>query len=108
MRSAKLVAVVLLAVPLLAGCGTKSGDPKAMETKFEQLDFKLANLETINSQYNQQHFAELTQKYIALVHRYEDELGKKEAKRRLVELGDELDAFCLPCTGVLYIEARKL
>ena len=97
---------LLLVVLVLAGCG--QGDTTAMNHKFEQLDFKLANLETINSQYNQQHFAELTQKYIALVHRYEDELGKKEAKRRLVELGDELDAFCLPCTGVLYIEARKL
>jgi len=23
-------------------------------------------------------------------------------------LGDELNSYCLPCTGVLYIEARKL
>jgi hypothetical protein len=100
------IAGLLLVVLLLAGCG--QGDTTAREHKFEQLDFKIAGLETINSQYNQQHFAELTQKYIALVHQYEAELGKKEAKRRLVELGDELDAFCLPCTGVLYVEARKL
>jgi len=68
----------------------------------------MASLETINSAYNQQHFAKLTQQYIALVHEYEDQLGKKEARRRLVELGDALNSYCLPCTGVLYIEARKL
>jgi stress response protein SCP2 len=100
------IAGLLLVVLLLAGCG--QGDTTAMNHKFEQLDFKLAGLETINSQYNQQHFAQLTQKYIALVHRYEDQLGKKEARRRLVELGDELNSYCLPCTGVLYIEARKI
>ena len=100
------VAGLLLVVFVLTGCG--QGDSTAMNHKFEQLDFKLASLETINSQFNQQHFAELTQKYIALVHRYEDELGKEEARRRLVELGEELDAYCLPCTGVLYVEARKL
>jgi stress response protein SCP2 len=100
------IAGLLLVVLLLAGCG--QGDTTAMNHRFEQLDFKLAGLETINSQYNQQHFAQLTQKYIALVHRYEDQLGKKEARRRLVELGDELNSYCLPCTGVLYIEARKL
>jgi stress response protein SCP2 len=100
------IAGLLLVVLLLAGCG--QGDTTAMNHRFEQLDFKLAGLETINSQYNQQHFAQLTQKYIALVHRYEDQLGKKEARRRLVELGDELNSYCLPCTGVLYIEARKI
>jgi hypothetical protein len=100
------IAGLLLVVLLLAGCG--QGDTTAMNHRFEQLDFKISTLETINSQYNQQHFAELTQKYIALVHRYEAQLGKKEARRRLVELGDELGAYCLPCTGVLYIEARNL
>jgi PBP1b-binding outer membrane lipoprotein LpoB len=100
------IAGLLLVVLLLAGCG--QGDTTAMNHKFERLDFQMASLETINSAYNQQHFAKLTQKYIALVHQYEDQLGKKEARRRLVELGDELNAYCLPCTGVLYIEARKL
>ena len=69
---------------------------------------RVAGLLLVNAQYNQQHFARLTQKYIALVHRYEDQLGKDEAKQRLIDMGDELDSYCLPCTGVLYIEARKL
>jgi len=78
-----------------------------MNHKFERLDFQISTLETINSSYNEQHFARLTQKYIALVHQYADQLGRDEARRRLVELGDELDPYCLPCTGVLYIEAKK-
>jgi PBP1b-binding outer membrane lipoprotein LpoB len=99
------VAGLLLVVLLLAGCG--QGEPTAMNHDFEQVDFQISTLETINSMYNQQHFAQLTHKYIALVHQYSDELGKDESRRRLVQLGDELSSYCLPCTGVLYLEARK-
>jgi stress response protein SCP2 len=97
---------LLVVALLLAGCG--QGDTTAMNQKFQRLDFQISTLETINSPYNQQHFARLTQKYIALVHQYEDQLGKDEAKQRLIQMGDELNSYCLPCTGVLYIEARKL
>src|SRR5262245_14813718 len=99
------LAGLLVAVFVLAGGGT--GDTGAMDQKFEKLDFKISTLETINAAYNQQHFAELTTKYIALVHEYEDTLGKDEAKRRLIQMGDELDSYCLPCTGVLYVEADR-
>jgi len=108
MRSAKLVAVVLLAVPLLAGCGTKSGDPKAMETKFEQLDFKLTTYEqATSSTYNLPHFTRLTNQYIALVRQYRDTLGSKEAKRRLAEERDGIAPYCLPCAGTLDDELKK-
>ena len=99
------VAGVLLVVLLLAGCGQT--DTTAMNHKFERLEYQISTLETINSSFNDQHFAKLTQKYIALVHQYAGQLGREEARRRLVELGDELDSYCLPCTGVLYVEARK-
>lgn len=79
-----------------------------MNHKFEQLDFQISTLETLNSSFNQQHFTALTQKYIALVHQYEGTLGKDEAKHRLIQLGDELNSYCLPCTGVLYVEAKKI
>jgi hypothetical protein len=91
-------------VLLLAGCGNSD---TTMDHKFQKLDFEISTLETVNSAYNAQHFAELTQKYIALVHKYEDQLGRDEARRRLIEMGDELDSYCLPCTGVLYVEAKK-
>jgi len=96
---------MFLGVFLLAGCG--QSDRTAMEHKFQKLDFQISTLETVNSSYNEQHFAQLTHRYIALVHEYSDQLGRDEARRRLVELGDELDSYCLPCTGVLYIEAKK-
>jgi hypothetical protein len=101
----RIAAGLLVALFLVAGCG-QSGTT-AMDHKFEKLDFEMSTLETINSAYNGQHFARLTQKYIALVHEYADQLGREEARRRLVELGDELSSYCLPCTGVLYVEARK-
>jgi len=104
-RAAGLLLVVLTLMLVASGCGQK--DTTAMNHKFEKLDFQISTLETINSMYNRQHFAELTQKYIALVHEYQDTLGKDEARHRLVQLGDELNSYCLPCTGVLYIEAKK-
>src|ERR1044072_9662343 len=101
MRSAKLVVVVLLlAVPLLAGCGDKSGGPQAMETKFEQLDFKLTTYEqATSSTYNLPHFTRLTNQYIALVRQYKDTLGSKAAKRRLLEERDGIAPYCLPWAG---------
>ena len=52
------IAGLVLVVLLLAGCG--QSDTTAMNQKFERLDFQISTLETINSQYNQQHFAQLT------------------------------------------------
>jgi hypothetical protein len=101
----RIAACLLIAVFLLAGCG--QGDTTTMNKQFQKVDYELSTLETINSQYNQQHFAQLTQRYIALVHQYSEKLGREEAKRRLIQLGDELNSYCLACTGVLYTEARK-
>jgi len=96
---------LVLVVLLLAGCG--QGDTTAMNQKFERLDFQISTLETINSQYNQQHFAQLTHRYIALVHQYADLLGPKEARQRLTEASDGIAPYCLPCAGVLTEEAKK-
>jgi hypothetical protein len=101
------LAVMLMAAALLAGCGdNRSADTKAMDLKFERIDFEMSNLETATSTYNIPHFEEATQRYIALIHRYADLLGPEEAKRRLNEKGDELSSYCLPCAGVLAEEAK--
>jgi hypothetical protein len=101
----RAAALLLLAI-LLAGCG-QSNNQKAMNHKFEKLDYELATLETVTSSFNYHYFARLTRRYIALVHEYQGQLGRDEARRRLIAKGDELDTYCLPCTGTLYDAARK-
>ena len=78
-----------------------------MDTKFERIDYEIASLETVNSSYNIGNFARETQKYIALVREYADQLGPAEARRRLKEKGDELSAYCLPCVATLESAAMK-
>jgi hypothetical protein len=109
MRTRKLIVVVLLlAAPLLAGCGdNRSAATKAMDSRFQRIDYEMATLETGTSSYNIPHFASATQQYIALVREYADVLGPDEAKRLLTEKGDELRPYCLPCVATLDDEARK-
>ena len=102
-----IVAALVLAAPLLAGCGGQSGDRQAMETKFEKIDFEFSTLETPNSVHNQPHFRQTTQRYIALVHQYEDLLGNDEAKRRLQQEADSIGEYCLSCAGALQDAASK-
>ena len=100
--------VLLLAVPLLAACDNRSADRKAMDTKFEQLDYQISTLElSTAATYNQPHFAAATQRYIALVHKYADLLGPKEARQRLTEASDGIAPYCLPGAGVLTEEAKR-
>ena len=99
--------VLLLAAVLLAGCGDDDGAAeKSMDVKFEQIDYKIATMETLSAPYSD-HLEAATEQYIALVHSYDDELGPKEAQRRMVEKGDELGPYCLPCKTTLYQEAGK-
>jgi hypothetical protein len=108
MATRRLIAsVLLLAVPVLAGCGSGSANRKAMENKFEKIDAEMATYETLNSQYNESHFEHATRHYIALVRKYADTLGHNEARQRLREKGDELSAYCLPCTALLDAEAQR-
>jgi len=108
MRTRKtIVGVLLLAALLLVGCDNRSADRKAMDTKFEKLDFEISTLETASSTYNLPHFEQATERYIALVRQYADLLGPEEAKRRLRQEADGIGAYCLPCAGVLTGEASK-
>lgn len=100
----------LLAVVLLAGCGGGSSGPseaeKAMNDKFQALDFKIATMESNNTAYGSQ-LEDATREYIALVRQYKAQLGAGEAARRLVEKGDELGPYCFICKSTLYDEAKK-
>jgi hypothetical protein len=101
------VGVLLLAALLVAGCGNQSGDRKAMEIKFEKLDFEISTLETATSTYNLPHFEQATERYIGLVRHYKDLLGNGEAKRRLQAEADSVSDYCLPCAGALTGEASR-
>ena len=103
---AKVVAVLLFAALLVAGCGENESTSK-MNAKFQKLDFEMASLETVNSAYDVPQFLKETQKYIVLVRTYAPQLGRAEARRRLKEKGDELSSFCLPCVASLDSEALR-
>jgi len=108
MRISLTVVPLLLAAALLGGCGdNQSADQKAMNAKFEKIDYRISRLETITSQYNTGHFAAETKRYITLVSRYRDLLGPEEAKRRLNEQADELSGYCLACAGMLTDAAKQ-
>jgi outer membrane murein-binding lipoprotein Lpp len=103
-----VVGALLLAALLLAGCDNRSADRKTMDTKFEQLDYQISNLElSTAATYNQPHFAAATGRYIRLVRHYADLLGPKEARKRLTEAADGISSYCLPCAGQLADEASR-
>ena len=99
--------VSLFAAVLLAGCGGNDDAAKrAMQLKFQRIDYRMASMETSAAPFSTK-LQQATQQYIALVHDYDDELGAREASRRLVEKGDEVGPYCLPCKTTLYEEAGK-
>lgn len=97
----------LVVAILLTGCGDQSTPEKSMNAKFDHLDYMMATeYETAATPYNNL-LDKATQRYIALVREYADQLGPHEAKRRLVEKGDEVEPFCPPCAESLYDQARR-
>src|SRR4051812_38757414 len=108
MRILRTIVPVLLAAVLLGGCGDKqSSDRKAMNIKFERIDYQISRLETITSQYNTPHFEAAAERYIALVRQYKEVLGPEEARQRLNKEADVMSSYCLPCAGMLTDEAQK-
>lgn len=61
--------------------------------------------ETAATPYNN-YLDKATRQYIALVHRYADQIGHKEARQRLTEMGNQIADFCTACAGDLYDAAR--
>jgi outer membrane murein-binding lipoprotein Lpp len=101
-----IVGVLVLAALLVAGCGD-TGSTSAMDAKFQKIDFEMPSLETVNSAYDVPAFVRETHRYVALIRAYAGQLGHAEARRRLMEKGDELSSYCLPCVATLDSEALK-
>jgi len=97
----------LVLVILLAGCGGKSSSSQQAADKLDALEATIATqYETAATPYND-YLQKATQQYIALVRRYADQLGPKEARRRLMAEADEVSNFCPPCSGDLRDEASR-
>jgi hypothetical protein len=99
--------VLLLTVLLVAACGSnQSAAQKEMNAKFDKIDYLMASMETMNSGFGPE-LTNATDRYVALVRRYSDQLGADEAKHRLVEKGDQVSDYCLACAATLYDAAKK-
>jgi hypothetical protein len=103
----KSAGVLLLAAVLLGGCGDNgSADRKAIDAKFDKVDYAMSSVEISAPPY-QENLTKLTQQYLALVREYGDELGDAEVKRRLTDKVSELEPFCVPCSGLVSDELAK-
>jgi hypothetical protein len=99
--------VLLLAVVLLVACGgDRSAARRAMDAKFQRMDLIIVSLETPTAPYGM-HLEKATEQYIALIREYADLLGPDEVKQRLVDKGNEVGPYCLPCEAALDDEAKK-
>ena len=77
-----------------------------MNARFDALEAKIATqYETAATPYNN-YLEKAARQYVALVREYADQLGHKEAKRRLMEMGNQIADFCTACAGDLYDAAQ--
>jgi hypothetical protein len=80
-----MIVCILLFALALAACGdNESASKRAMEVKFDRMDFAMGNMESLNSGF-----------------------GPEEARRRLLEKRDEVAPYCLPCSATLDFEASR-
>src|SRR5689334_15523962 len=93
----------LVAALLLAGCGGGSHpSEQRMNARFDALETKITTqYESAATPYNN-YLEKAAQQYVALVHEYRHQLGPKEAKHRLVAMGNQIADFCTACAGDLY------
>ena len=103
----KSAAVLLLAAVLLGGCGDNgSDDRKAIDAKFDKVDYAMSSIE-INAPPYEENLEKVTQQYIALIRKYADDLGEDEVRRRLADKVSELEPYCVPCSGMVSDELAK-
>ena len=77
-----------------------------MEARFAELDSAMASI-TVNAPPYIENLERLTRQYIEAIHEYDDDLGHDEVKRRLAEKAVDVQAYCLPCAGMLDRERER-
>jgi hypothetical protein len=103
-----IVGALLFAALLPAGCGdSRSAAEKRMDLRFRAIDYRMGNLETLSVSFDPSHLAHATEQYVALVREYAGLLGRDEARHRLLQKGEEVAPFCLPCKQTLQDEAKR-
>jgi ABC-type glycerol-3-phosphate transport system substrate-binding protein len=104
MRRGAGVLVLVLGL-VLAGCGgggQSSAAKQRMNDRFDALETKITTqYETAATPYNN-YLEKAARQYVALVHEYRNQLGPKEAKQRLMAMGNQIADFCTACAGDLY------
>jgi protein involved in sex pheromone biosynthesis len=100
----RLLTVSLLAALLVSGCGDER---TPVEKKLAEVDYKMANLE-VGVSPSPKLLAQLTRQYILLTRQYAESLGRAQVKRKLEEKELELQAYCLPCSGLVSQELARL
>jgi ABC-type glycerol-3-phosphate transport system substrate-binding protein len=99
-RGAGALALVLV----LAGCGGggQSSASQRANDRLDALEVKIATqYESAATPYNN-YLEQASRQYVALVHKYAHELGPKEARQRLMAMGNQIADFCTACAGDLY------
>jgi hypothetical protein len=96
---------LLVLVIVLAGCGgggQSSAAKNRMNDRFDALEVKITTqYESAATPYNN-YLEKAARQYVALVHEYRKLLGPKEARHRLVAMGNQIADFCTACAGDLY------
>jgi len=106
----KCVALLLLLVPLAAGCGGQKqskAERAKMNAEFAQIDWKISNWTMGPGYADQNGLEKLTRSYVATTRKYKDALGDTEVKRRLAVEANQLAPWCPPCVDVIRHELKS-
>jgi hypothetical protein len=104
------VATAILVALVTAGCGghkQSKAEKAAMNAEFTKIDYAISIASPRSLGANQAYLEQMTHRYIAVTHRYADDLGDDEVKRRLATEAEQLAPWCPTCVEILKREAES-
>ena len=78
-----------------------------MNAEFARLDYAISTSTPRSLGTNQGYLERLTRKYVATTHKYADDLGDNEVKRRLATEAVQLAPWCPACIEILKRELES-
>jgi hypothetical protein len=108
----KRLALLLLIAVLAAGCGEKrhkqtEAERIKMENEFSVVAMNIGRATMGSGPADQATMEQFTNDYIALTHKYADDLGDEAVKKLLTDEVAQIQPWCLPCGVLLYRERAK-